>query len=266
MAAPMKPHPSRAGLYVIAAGVLYALVPLMATCWFSLRNGRAGASFRAYREVLADPAFRESFALSLQVAAGTIVLTITLVTVTGFWVHLRLPRLRPVVGFVATLPMVVPPIALVVGLIREFSWAPAWLYGSYAVLVGAYSVLALPYAHRAIDNGLDSLNIRTLTEAARCLGAGWPTIFRTIVLPNLRSSVLTAALLTFAIVMGEFTIAVIMQFTTFSVYMSYVWESRATGAAALSVLSFLITWTGMLAIIVVGNRLGRGMTQIGGTR
>jgi putative spermidine/putrescine transport system permease protein len=56
-----------------------------------------------------------------------------------------------------------------------------------------------------------------------------------------------------------------MQFTTFSVYMSYIWESRATGAAALSVLSFLITWTGMLAIIVVGNRLGRGMTQIGGT-
>ncbi|MHA5054539.1 ABC transporter permease [Streptomyces sp. SD15] len=198
-------------------------------------------------------------------SAVTIALTVTLVTVTGYWVHLGFPRLRPAVGFVATLPIVVPPIALAVGLIREFSWAPAWLYGSYAILVGAYTALALPYAYRAIDNGLESLNIRTLTEAARSLGASWPTIMRRVVLPNLRASVLTATFLTFAIVMGEFTVAIIMQFTTFAVYMSYVGESRATGAAALSVISFLITWTGMLSIIVVGTRLGRGTVQIGST-
>ena len=38
------------------------------------------------------------------------------------------------------------------------------------------STLALPYMYRAVDTGLRAIDVRTLTEAAESLGAGWPTI------------------------------------------------------------------------------------------
>ena len=36
--------------------------------------------------------------------------------------------------------------------------------------------LALPYMYRAVDTGLRSIDVRTLTEAAESLGAGWGSI------------------------------------------------------------------------------------------
>ena len=68
-------------------------------------------------------------------------------------------------------------------------------------------VLSLPYMYRSIDTGLRAIDIRSLTEAAQSLGAGWPTIILRVILPNVRLAVLSGAFLTFAIVMGEFTIA-----------------------------------------------------------
>ena len=99
---------------------------------------------------------------------------------TAFWVRLRLPRLRPVVEFITLLPFVIPPIVLVFGLITTYSRPPLPLtardIGSNVLLVAAYVVLSFPYMYRAVDTGLRAIDIRSLTEAAQSLGAGWPTI------------------------------------------------------------------------------------------
>ena len=47
------------------------------------------------------------------------------------------------------------------------------------LLVFGYVTLALPYMYRAVDTGLRAIDVRTLTEAAQSLGAGWPTILFT---------------------------------------------------------------------------------------
>ncbi|MGF2075352.1 ABC transporter permease, partial [Enterococcus casseliflavus] len=79
--------------------------------------------------------------------------------------------------------------------------------GTYVLLIGAYVMLSFPYMYRAIDTGLRSINARTLTEAAQSLGAGWTTILFRVIFPNIYISLLSGAFITFAIVMGEFTIA-----------------------------------------------------------
>ena len=61
--------------------------------------------------------------------------------------------------------------------------------------------------YRAVDTGLRSMDIRSLTEAAQSLGAGWLTILVQVILPNLRVAAAERAFLTLAIVVGEFTIA-----------------------------------------------------------
>lgn len=249
----------------LALGAAYFVVPLVASLIFSLKTGRDTYGFDAYKERFLDPAFRDSLFFSLKLAVFTIVIVLVLLIPTAYWVHLKLPRLRPVIEFLTILPFVVPPIVLVVGLLHGFQWTPTWFYGGYLILVVGYGVLAFPYVYRSLDAGLRSIDIHVLTEAAQSLGARWTTILFRVILPNLRSSVLSATFLTLALVMGEFTMGQLMQFPTFAVHIAYIGQVEATGAAALALISFAITWMAMLGLLLAGRRLGGRAAQVGGT-
>jgi putative spermidine/putrescine transport system permease protein len=250
----------------LVLGGAYFIVPLLATAEFSLRAGRGRYDFSAYAFIFNDPKFRESFVLSFGLAVETIAISLLLLIPTVYWVHLRLPRLRPTVEFISVLPFVVPPIVLVVGLLNLYREAPQFFVGTPQILVAGYVVLALPYIYRALDAGMRAIDIHTLTEAAQNLGAGWPVILWRVILPNLQMAVFSGAFLTLAIVMGEFTLANVLLFNTFSVYINYIGETHATPAAALTLISFAITWIAMLGILVLGRQLGGRQVQIGGAR
>jgi putative spermidine/putrescine transport system permease protein len=256
---------SWSGAFWLVLGAVYFTLPLIATAQFSLQTARDHYGFEAYGEILSDPLFRESLWFSFKLSLFTIALSLLLLVPTAYWVHLKLPRLRPVIEFLTVLPFVVPPIVLVVGLLGSFRWTPTWFYGGYLILVAGYVVLAFPYVYRSLDAGLRAIDIHTLTEAAQSLGASWWTILFRVIVPNVRAALLSAAFLTLALVMGEFTMGVLMQFQTFAVYISYIGETRATGAAALSLMSFAITWVAMLGILLVGRRIGGRQAQVGGT-
>ena len=152
---------------------------------------------------------------------------------TVYWVHLKLPRLRPVIGFLALVPFVVPPIILVVGLLDVYKGTPS---GStrepYGFLVAAYVILAFPYIYFSLDAGFRAIDVHTLTEASQSLGASWRTTLFRVILPNIRAAALAGAFLTLAIVMGEFTIASLATFDTFPVYIQYINQNKAYPAPA----------------------------------
>lgn len=262
----MRERFSLARAFWLVLGAAYFIVPLAATAEFSLRAGPGRYDLSAYALILGDPRFRESFWLSFGLALETIAIALVLVVPTAYWVHLRLPRLRPTVEFISVLPFVVPPIVLVVGVLNVYRGAPQIFIGTPQVLVAGYVILALPYLYRSLDAGLRAVDVHTLTEAAQSLGAGWTTILLRIILPNLQAAVLSSAFLTLAIVMGEFTFANVLLFSTFSVYINYIGETRATGAAALTLISFGITWLAMLGIVLLGRQLSGRQVQIGGAR
>ncbi|MDA8037764.1 MAG: ABC transporter permease subunit [Actinomycetota bacterium] len=252
----------------IGFAALYFLVPVFSLVQFSfggtLANGRS-AGFHWFLAVFDDPAFRSSFWLSAQIAFETVALSLLLMVPTVFWVHLRLPRLKPVMDFVSVLPFVVPPIVLVVGL-EPFLQNFTWLYSRPEVLPFIYVVFALPFLYRSIDAGLRAIDLRTLSEAASNLGASTFGALARVVLPNLRSAVIGGSLLTFAIAMGEYTIASLLLFNTFPVYIFYIGQGPAAHeATALSVISLLLTWIAMAALFVIG-RGGRETAQLGVTK
>jgi putative spermidine/putrescine transport system permease protein len=242
---------------VVIVGILYFFVPLFATLLFSLR---ARPTLAAYTNVLRDPNFANSLLYSFVIALITIACSIAIVVPTAFWVRLRLPRWRPVVELITLLPFVIPPVILVFGLIRSYSSGPLALTGtetgSSALLVAAYTVLSLPYMYRAVDVGLRSMDLQLLTEAAQNLGAGWLRILWQVVLPNLRVSLIGGAFLTLAIVIGEFTIASFLARPAFGPYLSLLGQNRAYEPAAVSLISFGITWLAMGLIQLLGR--GRG--------
>ncbi|BBE72735.1 ABC transporter permease [Oharaeibacter diazotrophicus] len=253
---------SRFGSWLaIVLGASYFLIPLIGTFEFSLRMKRGEYSFEAYRVVFSDPNFQASFLFSTVMAVVTVVLGILLVVPTAYWVQLRLPKLRPLVEFVTLLPLVIPAIVIVFGYLRLYnssSFLPLTnsSFGTNVLLACGYATLALPYMYRSVESGMRSIDVRTLTEAAESLGAGWPTILFRIILPNIRSALLSGAFLTFAIVIGEFTFASLLNRPAFGPYLQLVGANRAYEPAALAIIAFFVTWACMGLIQIVGRARG----------
>jgi putative spermidine/putrescine transport system permease protein len=239
-------------------GACYFFIPLIATFEFSLRMRRGEYSFDAYSVVLGDARFQQTFSYSVIVAVFTIILGVLIVVPTAYWIRLRMPHLRPVVEFITLLPLIIPAIVIVFGYIRMYgSNSPlpflASARGTDVLLIIGYATLALPYMYRAVDTGLRTIDVRTLTEAAQILGAGWTTIIGRIILPNVLIAVLSGAFLTFAIVIGEFTLASLLNRPAFGPYMQLVGANRAYEPAALAIIAFAITW-GCMSVIQVLSR------------
>lgn len=251
----------------IGLGAIYFLVPLYATFSFSLRMLKGQLSLAAYQKVLTDPGFVKSFTFSAEMALLTIVFSLVLIVPTAYWVHLRLPQIRPLIEFITMLPFVVPAVVLVFGLIRLYGHPPLVLTPSPLLLVMAYVVLALPYMYRSVDNGLKAIDVRTLTEAAQSLGAGWVKILLWVIFPNLRVALLSGTFLTFAIVVGELTMASLLAWPALGPYMALLGQNRAYEPAALAIMSFALTW-GAIGLIQLFSRgaPGRAEGQLSGMR
>jgi putative spermidine/putrescine transport system permease protein len=239
-------------------GLLYFILPLMGMARFSLMMRRGVFSFDAYEKVFADPRFQETFTYSTIMALVTIIFGVLLVVPTAYWVRLKLPFLRPYIEFITLLPLVIPAIVIVFGYIRLYntsSWLPltGTTLGTNILLMFGYATLALPYMYRAVDTGLRTIDVATLTEAAQSLGAGWATILFRVILPNVLVAVLSGAFLTFAIVIGEFTMAALLNRPAFGPFMQLLGANRAYEPAALSVIAFAITW-GCLGLIQLVSR------------
>ncbi|HJR80625.1 MAG TPA: ABC transporter permease subunit [Anaerolineales bacterium] len=242
---------------IFVAGTLYFLVPLAATFYWSLRAEKGKFGFEAYRRLFADTNFLPSFSESIVNAIAAIIISLLIIVPTAYWVTLRLPKLRPVVEFITLLPFVIPAVVLVFGLIRLYSRPPLLLTATYdssrILLVCVYAALSFPYMFRAVDNGLRAMDVRTLTEAAQSLGASWPTILFRVIFPNLRVALLSGALLTFAIVIGELTIALFMAQHTLGPYMANLTRSKVYEPSAMAIVAFAITWAAMGIIQLIGR-------------
>jgi putative spermidine/putrescine transport system permease protein len=239
-------------LWLLAAA-LYFFLPLLATLLFSLKANATGkcCTLESYSWVIHNGQFWHTLRLSFLLALETIVIGLLLFVPTMYWVHLKVPRLRPVIAFLALIPFVVPPIVMVVGLLNLYKGAPSWFYAQpWGFLVAAYVILAFPYMFFSLDAGFRSIDVHTLTEASQSLGA----------------AALAGSFLALAIVMGEFTIANLSAFHTFPLFLQYVNETQAYPAAALTLLSFGITWAAMLSLLFVGRKRGARAAVVAGAR
>jgi len=253
----------------LLVGGAYFLIPLVATFLYSLKSNQTGNCCTAhnYGVIVHDGQFWATLETSFILALETIAISVALFVPTVYWVHLKLPRLRPVIGFLALIPFVVPPIVLAVGLLDLYRGSPSWFYDTpKGFLVSGYVILAFPYMYFSLDAGFRAIDLHTLTDAAHSLGAGWRTTLGRVILPNIRVAALSGAFLTLAIVMGEFTIASLAAFNTFPTYIEYVEETQAYPAAALTLLSFGLTWAAMISLYFVGRGRLRGLGQVAGAR
>ena len=177
---------------------------------------------------------------------------------TMVWVRLRLPRLNRIVEFICLMPLTVPAIALVVGIKPLYIWISLNFTDSILTLSFAYLILVLPYAYRSLDAGLAAIDLKTLTEAARSLGAGWGTVMLRVVVPNMPAAILNASLLSASLVLGEYTFANLLNYENLQVAIQYVSLVSAGTSIAVAVASLLFAFVLLMILSFAGSRRRRG--------
>jgi len=283
-AAPVDQHPLRqrrrrargsiARRVILAIAALYFVGPLVVAIMYTIQNHNGGVTFNAYRQIFAKPptgeiGFTTALVYSLEIAVVTMVITLLLMLPTQLLLHLRFPRWRPLVEIITLLPLVFPPVVLVVGISDVYTWAAppkSALPGQdesaifkilryirdqgHPILLSlVYVVLAMPFAYRSLDAGIRSIDTKTLVEAARNLGASWTSVVTRILIPSLRTAIINAGFLCFALVMGEYTLSSILLYTKpFPVWLAQLPTTSGQVQSAVSVLSLLLVEALLLVI------------------
>jgi len=245
----------------VAAG-LFFLVPLFAMFEFTTR-GRLLTDSRnldAWKSIVTYPDLVAAIVASVQLAAITSLAMLVLLVPTMVWVRLRLRRLNRVIEFICLLPLTIPAIVLVVGLVPMYQWMGINFSDNILTLSFAYVVLVLPYCYRALDAGLSAIDVKTLSEAARSLGANWFTVMVRVIVPNISSAILNACFLSVALVLGEYTIAQNLLYNNLQVEIAALGRANAGVSIAVSAASLLFAFV-LLILLSLFNR-GRGRLRL----
>jgi putative spermidine/putrescine transport system permease protein len=245
---------------------LFFILPLLAMLRFSLEGAKLGTwSLSAWRQIASFqgtgvPPLLSAIEITLELAVITCAVTLVLLVPTMIWIRLRVQWLARTVEFLCLLPLTIPAIVLVVGLGSIYNRIQHYEL-SALMLFWVYVILALPYAYRALAAGLNAIDVTTLSEAARSLGASWFTVIVRVIAPNMRQAILNALILTASLVLGEFTIAYLLLYDNLQVELYSI--SRSTpNAGVIFSTSFAALLFGFVLLLILSyagrRRSGRG--------
>lgn len=237
-------------IYLTLLAIFFA-VPMLAMARFAFQSVPValltpdklltGWSIEPLMNALTDTQALNAARISVTLAILSILINLVLLIPLAIVTEIKAPKLRPVLTAVTLLPWVVPPIALVVGVSATFRASAPWFLASIYSLVPFYALWALPFTYRALDAGLQAINAKTLYEAARSMGASFTTTVFKVLLPNMRASIVAAATLTAALVLGEFAFASLLLKETLPTYLVNFQRSDARGGLALAIFILILT-------------------------
>jgi putative spermidine/putrescine transport system permease protein len=253
-----RPRLWRVTIFTLAA--IFFIGPLLSAFKFSLQENNGSYGFANYGQVVSNSAVRSSLITSLEIAGVSAVVVVVLMLPTVVWVRLRRPKLTPAMELVTLLPIVIPPIVMAAGLEELQLAAPHWMVSlvfnhALTALTPFYVVLAMPFTYRALDTGVRAIDLHTLVDAARNLGASWPQTLVRVILPNVQTAVLGAMFLTIALCLGEVVIATLLLYTTFPVEMINLRLGSHVGVSvALSMITLAFSFLLLFVLSFVAQR------------
>jgi putative spermidine/putrescine transport system permease protein len=231
---------------------IFLFFPLYAATEFSLRNGAEHThGLAAYRWILDQSGFSENLGITARVTSLALVLNLLIMVPTVTWLHLSGQRYKRVVELLTIMPLIIPVVALATGAQLAM---PEFMQNSVYELSFFYVVIAMPYTYRALDIGLSAHPLATLTNAARSLGASWLRTFTSVVIPTIRPSILAALFLMVALSLGEFTLAQLLHWSTFPVWVTNVSQQNVIGATALAIGSLFFAWVLLFGFSFIGSK------------
>ena len=242
--------------------IAYLLLPLIVTIVYSLFDKWTeivphGFSVKSYVELFQDPEFLLCILRSLIVCVVPIVLTTVIILLAMFVTNLYFPKLDKYVQIICMIPYTIQGVILSVSILAAYVRSDTFLSNRMVMLFGAYSVIIMPYIYQGIKNGLLTVNVYTLVEAAEMLGCSRIYAFFKVVVPNLISSVIVSSLLSVGIIFGDYVLVRNLTGTSFQnmqIYLYQTMKSDSMKASAVFVVIMAITFLIAAVTLYLKNR------------
>ena len=204
--------------------LVFLYVPLLLLLVFSFNDNNLpvfplrGFTTQAYQDFASNPELRAAVVTSAKIAALSSVVAVVLGLVAAIALARRRVVGKSLVSALLLSPLVVPYIALAIGLLVFFNEASVPL--GVSSLVMGHVVLSIPYTILILVPRLERLDVR-LEEAARDLGAGTAQTFRLITFPLILPALVSAYLVAFVLSFDEIVVASFIagDTTTFPLYL-----------------------------------------------
>ncbi|WP_422614388.1 ABC transporter permease [Bifidobacterium thermophilum] len=253
---------------VLALTLLFLGIPLVSMLIFTLRHPLSGRwSLAPWKAIFTGDGSSlgadlstlwSGLGTSLALCVVTVIIMLLLLVPVMVIAHIRSRRMERVIEWIATLPLTIPAIVLVVGLGPIYRWLSADVLSTNPIwLCFAYAILVMPYAFRAIAVGLNSIDVLTLCEAARSLGASWPRVFFRVLMPNLWQSILSASFISISVVLGEYTVASLLGRMNLQVALYQLGQSNSQISTAMSLLALLFGVLLLVSLDLISGAMRR---------
>jgi iron(III) transport system permease protein len=237
---------------------LLQALPLLVLLWAALLPYYAQPSGEAlgmlttdnFAALITDSKLYSSFGNSLVVGVAAATTTILLSAVVAWLVVRSRIRLRWLLDYVATLPLVFPGVVLGLALLRTYLAIPIPIYGSIWILALAFMTKYVPYGMRFCSPGLLQIN-RELDEGAQMSGAGWISMFRRVVLPLMAASLTGGWVYIFLLSMKELTVALLLYSPGTMVLSVRIFDMWGNGQI-VQLAAFGVTTSAALALLALG--------------
>ena len=234
------------------------LLPLAAVTAKAFEGG-----FGEFWEQVTQPQAVAALKLTLGISLAVTAINVVMGTLIA-WVLVRDEfRGKAFVNTLIDLPFALPTIVAGLTLLALYgARSPIGLNVAYTRIGVAMALLfvTLPFVVRAVQPTLQEAD-REMEEAAASLGASPFTIFRKVILPNLRPAIVAGASLAFARALGEFGSVVLIsgnlpyKTEVASVFIfGQIENDNVVGAAAVSVVLLVITVVLLAGVGALGRR------------
>lgn len=209
--------------------ILY--IPVLSVILYSFNKSPstvhwAGFSLDWYKELFSDKVIIQSFNISIQVAILTSILSAIMGTATAIITLYVTNKMEKVVYGVMILPLLVPEVALGISLLVFFTTLK--LPFGHLTLVLSHSLFCVPYVYIMVQLRLKEINV-SIIESAKDLGATRWQIIKTIILPLVTPSIITASLLALAISLDDVVISTYMSGPTSTTLPVHIFSMMRVG-------------------------------------
>jgi len=208
--------------------------------------------------------------LTFKLAFITTVLLLVFAIPLSYWLAYTQSKFKPIIETLVSMPLVLPPTVLGFYMLLAFSpsnafgsWLDEWLglrlVFSFEGLILASVIYSLPFMVHPLQSGFSNLSV-SLKEASYVLGKSKTTTLFKVLLPNLKTSLLTGIVLAFAHTIGEFGVVLMIggnisgktKVASIAIY-DEVESLNYDAANTYSLILFAITFVILLLVYLVNG-------------
>jgi putative spermidine/putrescine transport system permease protein len=239
----------------IIAPIVLMIIGSFGQKWFGTLFP-SGFTFEWYAKLFSRFMYVRAIKMSLQIASFTVLINAFLGLTSVYAVYvLNKKWLSRIFDFVILLPIAVPPVVMGLGLVQAFNWTNFSLVGTWQLLTFAHVIFTMPFMLKPLMANMELINWHTLEDAALSLGGPPWFIARKVLIPNLLPGLISGSIMTFAMSLGEFQLAVMVSGSASQTYPVVLYQAFyvSTGfACAAATLLVVMSMFSLLAVVALG--------------